>query len=424
MDKNNFLIDLNKLSKSTILFLNSNKNIIIEAWLNDKSILFLQEKLKINRTFMENTAKDVFEYLVGVFNKQNKIGECPSLGKIVELFYNRGLTVENIFLFCAKFKNTIISSAVEKNVEVDQVRILTDVLDASLSNTLKLFTEKNEEKEELLQTQKEIIEDHVLLTTTDKSGKIIHTTDAFCKLSGYSKEELLGNSHRIMKDPSVPQEYFKDMWETILSGKSWESKIRNIAKDGSLFIVKTKIIPITDKKGQIVQFMAIRDDITAKEKAKYDPLTNAFTRGEFDERFEKYFEEAKHNKTQLGMILADADHFKSINDTYGHKKGDEVLIDISRILNESIRGEDICARWGGEEFAILLPGSSKKIAQKIADRMRQSIKKNIAIGDKSQTCSFGVAVLEKEDTIDSMFVRADKALYNAKNNGRDRVEVL
>ena len=425
MDQCDTSINLNTLSDHTIDVLIENKEEMLEQWLNDQSIIFLKNKLRISsKSFLYNTVSDVFEYLVGILKQRNKIGECPVLNKLVDLFYKKGLRVENIFLFCAKFKNAILTTLMEKNIPMDQIKIMIDIFDTSLTNTLKLFTEKEQEKEELLQIQKDIIEDHVLLTTTDKHGRIIHTTDAFCKLSGYTKEELLGSSHRIMKDPNVPKEYFENMWNTIIEGKSWESKVRNIAKDGTLFIVKTKIIPIKDRNGEIVQYMAIRDDITAKEKAKYDPLTNAFTRGEFDDKFEKYFEEAKHNKTKLSLILVDADHFKSINDNYGHKKGDEVLIEISRILSDSIRGEDICARWGGEEFVVLLPGTSKEVAAKIAQRMRKSIKNNIVVGGKAQTCSFGVTSIYDEDSMDAMFERSDKALYSAKNGGRDKVEVL
>ena len=240
---------------------------------------------------------------------------------------------------------------------------------------------------------------------------------AFCDID----PEAVKKTHKLMKDPSLPKEYFKNLWSTIKKGKVWKSKVRNIAKDGTLFIVKTKIVPVRNSSNNVIQYMAIREDITAKENAKYDALTNLFNRKQFDEIFDKLFEEAQHNNTDLSLVIVDADHFKSVNDNYGHQKGDEVLVHISKILTQNIRGDDLCARWGGEEFVVLLPGSSFQIAQKVANRMRESIQENIKVDNSAQTCSFGVSELSKYDTIETMFKRADEALYSAKKTGRNKV---
>lgn len=406
-------------------FFTKNKDIIITNWSYDTNVKILLDNFKIKHTYFQNTiASELINYFIGILEGKNKIGTCPVMEKLINLFYKKNFNIEDVFKLCSSFKNIVTFLMIENNIKKEHMKVFFDIQDLNLENVLYLYSIKMAKRNEILEIQKGIIEDHVLLTTTDLKGIITHTTDAFCKLSGFSKDELIGKSHKIMKDSSVPKEYFKDMWETILKGDYWESNVRNIAKDGTLFIVRTKIVPVKDKDGNVVQFMAIRDDITAKENAKYDSLTKLYNRSQFDDKFKNLFEESKHNKTELCLIIADADHFKRVNDNFGHQKGDEVLIEISKILSDNVRGDDLCARWGGEEFAIALPGSDITIAEKIANRMRTSIESNVLVGNKPQTCSFGIASIKKEDTLDTLFSRSDEALYKAKHNGRNRVEII
>ncbi|MEA3383668.1 MAG: diguanylate cyclase [Campylobacterota bacterium] len=417
-------IDFSKFTNSDIDFFISNKNRIIETWINEKEVLAVLTNFKINiNKFKFKTASSLFDYLINVLLEKSELGRCPTIEALINILFKKNLHLEDVFILCSNFKNTFSLLMYQENIPTEKIKLLLKILDINLHNTLKLFTDKLHDKDEILKRQKQIIEDHVLLTTTNPKGVITHTTDAFCKLSGFSKEEMIGQSHRIMKDPNLPKEFFTTLWETVLAGKTWESNVRNIAKDGTLFVVKTKIIPVKDKNGEIIQLMAIRDDITDKEKAKYDSLTNIFTRGEFDKKFAILIEEAKHNNTELSIIVVDADHFKKVNDTYGHQKGDEVLVDIAKVLTNNIRGNDICARWGGEEFVVLLPGSSIEVAKKIANRMRENISSYIKIDNQAQTCSFGISSLQENDTENTLFKKADEALYNAKSNGRDRVEL-
>jgi len=415
MPNNNKLeIDLN--------FLKNNKKQIINRWSSNDKIKILLHRFKISQEYFQNTIADkIVEYFIGVIQGKNSINNCPIMRDMIILFYEKGFAVEDVYSICSGFKNTISFLMFEKELDKKDAEILIELIDTNLISTLKIYGDKVLYQNKLLQLQKNIIEDHVLLTITDIRGKIIHTTDAFCKLSGFTKKELLGKTHKILRDSSLPKSYFKDLWSTIKKGKIWTSNVRNITKEGTLFIVNTKIVPVKDLDDRVIQYMAIREDVTAKENAKYDTLTNIFNRKQFDKIFYKLFEESKHNKTELTLIIVDADNFKKVNDNFGHQKGDEVLIEISKILTQNIRGNDLCARWGGEEFAVLLPGSSALVAQKVANRMRESIQSNILVNKKAQTCSFGVSDININDSIESMFKRADEALYNAKKTGRNKV---
>ena len=120
--------------------------------------------------------------------------------------------------------------------------------------------------------------------------------------------------------------------------------------------------------------------------------------------------------------MFDIDHFKKINDTYGHTTGDIVLKEIAQVVTETIRKYDIVARWGGEEFVILVPNSKAEETALMAEKIRETIEKYAFTEAGTVTCSFGVTEYKDGDSIDSLVTRADEALYKAKEQGRNRVE--
>jgi len=131
---------------------------------------------------------------------------------------------------------------------------------------------------------------------------------------------------------------------------------------------------------------------------------------------------AERYGTPLSMVIYDLDQFKRVNDTYGHQVGDEVLIEVSRVVSEQIRKTDFLARWGGEEFAILVPQGDAAAAYRLAKSLRNAIEDHDFGQARAVTCSFGIAEALPGDTADSLLARADAALYRAKINGRNRVE--
>ncbi len=162
-------------------------------------------------------------------------------------------------------------------------------------------------------------------------------------------------------------------------------------------------------------------------QATIDPLTQIFNRRHFFEVAHKELERSQRYKRPLSIIILDLDHFKKVNDTYGHGVGDEVLRRISTLNKENLRENDIFARYGGEEFVILLPETDIEQAYQMAERMREKCAKTpLKIGKKSinMTISFGVSSLGKEKLpLDKLLLRADKALYKSKKGGRNQVTV-
>jgi diguanylate cyclase (GGDEF)-like protein len=159
--------------------------------------------------------------------------------------------------------------------------------------------------------------------------------------------------------------------------------------------------------------------------ASTDPLTRIYNRRVFREWCEREYERSRRSGSAFSLLMMDLDHFKEINDRYGHKGGDDVLCAVVETMQDSVRGIDILGRWGGEEFVALLPGTTMESALIVAQRVRANIEKLMlesGEGAMRMTISLGVATLRgREDELDAIFLRADQALYLAKESGRNRV---
>jgi diguanylate cyclase (GGDEF)-like protein len=157
-------------------------------------------------------------------------------------------------------------------------------------------------------------------------------------------------------------------------------------------------------------------------RATTDPLTGLFNRRKFNHELSLGISRAQRYGTPLSLVIFDVDHFKAINDTYGHQVGDKVLIDLSKLIAARLRKTDVFARWGGEEFIILVPEASASMALQLAENLRDSIRQSVSGDAETVTCSFGIAEFKDGDSADTFISRADEALYRAKINGRNRVE--
>jgi len=154
-----------------------------------------------------------------------------------------------------------------------------------------------------------------------------------------------------------------------------------------------------------------------------DRLTGIFNRAKLDDQIKNEINRVQRFKTSFGVIILDIDHFKKVNDTYGHQVGDQVLVEFADILGSSVRDTDFVGRWGGEEFLLICPGTDQNGILKLAETLRVIIEKHEFPVVGSKTASFGVAVCRAEDTPKSIIARADKALYSAKESGRNQVGI-
>lgn len=158
--------------------------------------------------------------------------------------------------------------------------------------------------------------------------------------------------------------------------------------------------------------------------ANTDRLTQLYNRQYLDTIIEKEHARAARYQTAFALILIDCDHFKAVNDTHGHQVGDTVLGEMARLLRETVRASDIVGRWGGEEFLLVLPDTGITSAARLSEKLRQTVEIHEFPVVKHKTASFGVALLKPGEEINDFISRVDQALYRAKLNGRNRVEVM
>ncbi len=296
------------------------------------------------------------------------------------------------------------------------------------NEALEKEIEVSSSNEALLQEYKNAIDFSAIVSKASLNGTITYVNDEFCKVSEYSADELLGNNHRILKHPDQPKEEFVKLWKTISSKKVYRGTLKNLTKSGKIYYVDATIVPILDQEGNILEYLAIRynvtDHIQAINYAYTDGLTGISNRNKFEEVFEYELKQVKRYKYPLSLAILDIDHFKEFNDNFGHLIGDEVLILLASTVQKSVRETDLFARWGGEEFVLLFKHVNVEIAMKALEKFKAIIE-NIEHETAGKiTASFGITEYKENDTLASMLQRADKALYSAKDAGRNCIRSL
>ena len=299
----------------------------------------------------------------------------------------------------------------------------------SLANNLNSVLEVKNSTKKKLQDYINIVNENIIISSTDKQGIITDVSEAFCKISGYTKEELIGQTHNLIRHPDMSDSFYKDMWDTLLSKKEWKGEIKNKDKSGHDYWVFAIITPVL-KNDDIVGFTAIRTNITDKKHIEYlsitDELTQLYNRRFFNTKIEKEINRAKRENTYLSFLIMDIDYFKEFNDTYGHQKGDFALEEVSKVLKKyTNRSSDFAFRLGGEEFGIITRLEKEKIIE-FANNIKNEIEElHIEHRESSiseyLTISIGITSRTGLDLLDSntLYKEADDSLYLAKNKGRN-----
>lgn len=294
---------------------------------------------------------------------------------------------------------------------------------------------------------------HVMMTRSDPEGKIQEVNEPMLAATGYTKDELVGQDHRIINSGLERPELFADMWKTLNQGDIWRGTFRNKTKSGDLLWLTATIIPFRNEWGVISSYVSLYSDITQairlsqeiekeknarvaleslnqklKSEVTIDPLTGTANRRGLEEFVQEINAQADLAEMSLAVLMIDIDHFKEVNDTWGHAVGDSVLKALSHAWAESIRSSDLLVRLGGEEFALILPKTSLANAKRIAEKLRAlTVQTSITVEQTPDplnvTVSVGVAYSTHfyDQTIDTLLSQADEALYTAKADGRNRV---
>lgn len=278
-----------------------------------------------------------------------------------------------------------------------------------------------------------LVDRNIITSITDKRGIITAASEAFCKISGYSKEELIGKNHNIVRHPDTPSSVFEEMWKTIKSGNTWKGEIKNRKKDGSFYWVNAVIEPILSNDSDILGYTAIRYDITDKKIIENisitDPLTAVYNRRHFDEIFPKIINSARRKNELVCFLFMDIDHFKQYNDNYGHQEGDIVLKEFANCLKTTLhRASDLAFRLGGEEFGVVYQADTKEKAIYFANLLKTNIE-DLKIEHKYNsassyvTASMGLICKNANEFNNNFYKEADELLYEAKKSGRNQIKV-
>ncbi|MDB2405595.1 diguanylate cyclase [Arcobacteraceae bacterium] len=288
----------------------------------------------------------------------------------------------------------------------------------------KRYINSIEKQSKKLEEYTKIIDENIIVSSTDLDGIITYASNAFCKVSGYSKNELIGSAHNVIRHEDMSNKTYEELWKTIKKEKVWKGEFKNKRKDGSFYWVEAVISPTYDDNKQLNGYTAIRQDISNRKEieeiSQRDKLTQSYNRLKLDEVIEVEIERSKRYDSIFSVIIMDIDYFKKVNDTYGHLAGDQVLIQTVKILQSHLRKLDTLGRWGGEEFMIVCSDTDANGATVLAKKLKETMENHQFQTVGKVTASFGVAQYINDDTY-NIIKSCDEALYKAKKAGRNRV---
>ncbi|MBN3863532.1 EAL domain-containing protein [Pseudomonas frederiksbergensis] len=276
-----------------------------------------------------------------------------------------------------------------------------------------------------------------IFSETDLNGRITYVNDQFCAVSGYSREELLGQDHRLLNSGLHSADFFAAMWRTIALGDIWKGEICNRAKDGRLYWVDSTMVPVLDDTtGRVERYLSIRFDISEKRqllqslqwRVGHDVLTGLPNRAFLSDLLDQALEFSRQENIPLAVCMLDLDGFKAVNDGYGHASGDMLLVEVAKRLRDIVRGEDVVARLAGDEFVLVLRYVRDLPELRAAlNRVLGAISAPYTLHGKDIKvfASIGVTLFphDNEDA-ETLLRHADQAMYVAKQSGRNRFHLF
>ena len=274
------------------------------------------------------------------------------------------------------------------------------------------------------------------ISITNSNGIIIDVNPAFCHITGYTREEIVGQNPSIISSGRQSAAFYSEMWKELSEHGYWKGEIWNKKKNGELFAEQLSISSLYDDSNETVNYVGIFSDITLSKShqeelnrmAHYDLLTGLPNRALFADRFQQAIAHSKRYHTQLAVCFLDLDNFKPINDSFGHSVGDGLLIEVANRITACIREEDTISRQGGDEFTLLLNDiSTPEESQQTLKRIHESLAKPYEIDDQLLhiTASSGATLYPQDDAdIDTLLRHADQAMYQAKLSGKNRYHLF
>ncbi|MEW6766000.1 MAG: PAS domain S-box protein [Pseudomonadota bacterium] len=270
------------------------------------------------------------------------------------------------------------------------------------------------------------------IAITDPSGCILDVNPAFTRISGYTRDEVLGKRPSLLSSGQHDKAFYQSMWSTLRAVGAWTGEVINRRKSGELYTEHLDIVAVHGETGAVKHYIGIFSDITLLKQheqhlrhiAHHDTLTGLPNRMLLLDRMTQAIAHARRNGHMLAILFIDLDGFKPINDNHGHAMGDRVLVEIAGRMLETIRAGDTVARLGGDEFVVLLGGlTDTRESEFAASRLLEAINKPIALEGQrlNLSASIGISMFPSDDNVPEILLRyADQAMYFAKAAGRNQ----
>ena len=376
---------------------------------------------------------ETFEKTTG-YTKEEVLGKNPNLlksGKQSKEFYkNMNEKLDN----GQKWEGEFINKRKNGTLLYEKASIVPVFLNKKLTSYLAIkldITKYIEQNKKLAQAASVFENTEEAIIITDKNAKVISINNAFTKIYGYTLEELRAKTLKVLHSGEYDNSFYKNMWNQINHHEVWKGKIINQTKNGEKIPVWVTIKQIKNKQGEIINYTSIQTDLRELEKSQqkadylayHDSLTGLYNRINFEEYLAHALLIAQRNNSMLGVLFIDLDRFKIINDTLGHNIGDEVLITVAKRLKKALRDSDFIARWGGDEFVVILENLSSSndaanVAKNIIDTLKEPM--NIDTHHLITTASIGIAFYpENGKDVNTLIKHADSAMYQAKDKGKN-----
>jgi len=324
----------------------------------------------------------------------------------------------------------------QRKVALLSTSLLQDTFDNELLLVVYDITIRKEAEEQLRFSSRVFNQAQEGIIITDTSGNITDVNPAFCEITGYSREEVMGKGPEILNSGKHAPEFFSKMWQSIIEHGYWQGEVWNRRKNGELYAELLTISALTDDDGQCRHFVGLFSDITQTKQqqetlelmAHYDVLTKLPNRVLFADRFSQAMAHSNRTETMLAICFLDLDNFKPVNDTYGHEVGDQLLIEVARRLRKNVRDEDTISRFGGDEFAILFRDiGSQSECEFMLRRIHESLAQPYNVNDMRVeiSASSGVTFYPQENAdLDTLLRHADQTMYQAKLAGRNTYKLF
>lgn len=304
-------------------------------------------------------------------------------------------------------------------------------LPLGIEGTIRNITGRKLAEAEMDKLSRALTQTADIVMITDRTGIVEYINPAFTQVTGYTSSEVIGRKANLLKSGRQSGDFYRQLWQTLLAGEAFSDVFINQRSDGTCYYESKTITPVMDKTGAITHFISTGKDISEQMQtqerlnfmAHHDVLTELPNRALFLDRVKQALARARWHKRRLAIMFMDIDSFKYINDSLGHEVGDQLLISIARRLHDNLRDGDTIARFGGDEFVIMLDDIARETdVTAMAHKLLEALRPTFDINGMALhiTASIGISLYPADgDEAQTLLRNADNAMYRAKESGKN-----